>query len=110
MIYAAVVADDITGANDIGVMYSGNKLVTHVYTNDREVFLDCDVVIVDTDSRFDDRQMAYNKVFNATKRLMQYNPKQFFNKQCSVFRGNIGAEFDAMLDATGETFAPLLIT
>ena len=34
---------------------------------------------------------------------------QFFSKQCSVFRGNIGAEFDAMLDATGEPFAPVVL-
>ncbi len=34
---------------------------------------------------------------------------QFFSKQCSVFRGNIGAEFDAILDACGENFAPVVL-
>jgi uncharacterized protein YgbK (DUF1537 family) len=31
--------------------------------------------------------------------------RHFFKKTCSVFRGNIGVEFDAMLDALGEDFA-----
>src|SRR5690606_25681182 len=34
---------------------------------------------------------------------------QFFNKTCSVFRGNIGAEFDAMLDALGQEFAVVVL-
>ena len=35
--------------------------------------------------------------------------QQYINKQCSVFRGNIGPEFDAMLDALGLNFAPVVL-
>jgi uncharacterized protein YgbK (DUF1537 family) len=41
----------------------------------------------------------------ATVALRDAGCRQFHNKTCSVFRGNIGAEFDAMLDALGLEFA-----
>jgi uncharacterized protein YgbK (DUF1537 family) len=53
--------------------------------------------------------VAYRKVFAATKALAQRGCRQFFNKTCSVFRGNIGAEFDAMLDALGLEFAVVVL-
>ena len=34
---------------------------------------------------------------------------QFRKKTCSVFRGNIGAEFDAMLEALGLEFAVIVL-
>lgn len=35
--------------------------------------------------------------------------RQYIDKQCSVFRGNIGAEFDAMLDELQEEFAVVVL-
>lgn len=67
--------------------------------------MDTNVIIVDTDSRLDSPTVSYQKVFNATKKLKDAGCKTFFNKTCSVFRGNIGKEFDAMLDALDEEFA-----
>jgi uncharacterized protein YgbK (DUF1537 family) len=40
---------------------------------------------------------------------MRLGCKQFHKKTCSVFRGNIGAEFDAMLDALGQDFAVVVL-
>ncbi|WP_106768966.1 four-carbon acid sugar kinase family protein [Paenibacillus faecalis] len=106
-----VVADDITGANDIGIMYAKAGLRTHVYSYSPELVdqlpaeKEADVIVLDTDSRFDDAAVAYDKVFAATRALEQLGCTQFVNKTCSVFRGNIGAEFDAMLDALHESFA-----
>jgi uncharacterized protein YgbK (DUF1537 family) len=107
-----VVADDITGANDIGVMFAKWGYETHVYAH--EHFLEHyqnnpDVCIVDTNSRLDSRDTAYNKVFAATQALVRLGCKQFHKKTCSVFRGNIGAEFDAMLDALGQDFAVVVL-
>ena len=112
----AVVADDITGANDIGIMFAKWDYLTHVYSIDDGGYSydptrapQPDVCILDTNSRLDDRTLAYDKVFAATHLLQQAGWQQFFNKTCSVFRGNIGTEFDAMLDALGQEFAVVVL-
>lgn len=106
-----VMADDITGANDIGIMYAKAGLCTLVYSqsDEKEVeYKSSDVLILDTDSRFDSSETAYQKVYKALQRVKHDEICQYMNKQCSVFRGNIGAEFDAMLDALGEDFAAVV--
>jgi uncharacterized protein YgbK (DUF1537 family) len=102
-----VVADDTTGANDIGLMFSKNRYTTKVVAFDQQMDVqpDVDVLIIDTDSRLDTTEESYDKVFNATKILQKLGCTLFFNKTCSVFRGNIGKEFDAMLDALHLDFA-----
>ena len=106
-----VVADDTTGANDIGLMFSKGKYTAKVQTFDEEmnVGADSDVIIIDTDSRLDPLDLSYQKVYKATKKLQEIGCSLFFNKTCSVFRGNIGKEFDAMLDALGEEFAVICL-
>ena len=102
-----IIADDTTGANDIGVMFNrgGYTAKIETFRADAELQVDTNVLIVDTDSRLDSLEDSYNQVYKATKQLMQAGCSTFHNKTCSVFRGNIGAEFDAMLDALGEEFA-----
>lgn len=102
-----VVADDTTGANDIGIMFSNNQYSVKVitYQENMELIKDADVLIIDTDSRLDTPALSYDKVFNATKQLKELDCSMYYNKTCSVFRGNIGAEFDAMMDALEENFA-----
>ena len=102
-----VVADDTTGANDIGVMFSKSKSTVKVVTFEENLKLekDANVIIVDTDSRLDSLELSYQKVYHAAKMLEQLGCTMYINKTCSVFRGNIGSEFDAMLDALNEEFA-----
>ncbi|TJY43559.1 four-carbon acid sugar kinase family protein [Cohnella pontilimi] len=107
-------ADDITGAGDIGIMFAKAGYASHIYpfTAGGSAYpqvKDGDVVIFDTNSRFDSPKTAYDKVFAATAKLRELGCTQFINKTCSVFRGNIGAEFDAMLDALGESFAVVVL-
>lgn len=107
-----VIADDVTGANDIGVMYAKAGLDAYVYSFEEGKIPSCppcDVLVMDTDSRFDTYERAYQKVFSALKALPAEGVHQYIDKQCSVFRGNIGAEFDAMLDALSEEFAPVVL-
>lgn len=109
-----VVADDITGSGDIGIMFAKAGMAAQMYSfTDPQMELvrleEADVVILDTNSRFDEPAVAYDKVFAATKRLQREGATQFINKTCSVFRGNIGAEFDAMLDALGLEFAVVVL-
>lgn len=109
-----IVADDITGANDIGIMYAKAGLQTDVYTldawNPEAVAADRpDVLIIDTNSRLDQPQDAYRKVKQATEALREAGCVKFINKTCSVFRGNIGSEFDAMLDELSASFAVVVL-
>ncbi|MFC4599518.1 four-carbon acid sugar kinase family protein [Cohnella hongkongensis] len=111
-----VVADDITGANDIGVMFAKFGLLTHIYAS--EAFSAArlgrlgdkpDVVILDTNSRLDSGDEAYRKVAEATGKLREAGVRQWVNKTCSVFRGNVGREFDAMLDTLRIGFAVVVL-
>lgn len=110
-----IVADDITGAGDIGIMFAKSGMDTHVYPlRDAVAAVPTggsgpDVLIIDTNSRLDRPEEAYAKVFEATKKLAQAGCKTFYNKTCSVFRGNVGAEFDAMLDALDASFAIVVL-
>lgn len=112
MPHTVVIADDITGANDIGIMYAKAGWKTYVYSyrdGGRQAYLPCDALVIDTDSRFDTYEQAYRKVRSALENMPLEGVAQFIDKQCSVFRGNIGAEFDAMLDALGEEFAVVVL-
>jgi uncharacterized protein YgbK (DUF1537 family) len=106
-----VVADDTTGANDIGVMFSKSQSTVKVVTFEENLKLekDANVIIVDTDSRLDSLELSYQKVYHAAKMLEQLGCTMYINKTCSVFRGNIGSEFDAMLDALNEEFAVIIL-
>jgi len=110
-----VVADDITGSNDIGIMFAKAGLLVHVYAFPGVESLAApgaaapDITILDTNSRLDPPDVAYDKVFAATRALMAAGCTRFHNKTCSVFRGNIGVEFDAMLDALGQEFAVVVL-
>lgn len=99
-----VVADDITGANDIGICFvnGGARVVIYTFADGLAIReTDADVVIIDTDSRFDSAEDSYRKAYRATEMLQEWGADRFHNKTCSVFRGNIGPEFDAMQDALG---------
>ena len=112
-----VVADDVTGSNDIGIMFAKSDYLTHIYSFEAassfavpgENLSAPDILILDTNSRLDPPQVAYDKVFAATRELQGAGCRQFHNKTCSVFRGNIGAEFEAMLDALGLDFAVVVL-
>ena len=112
-----VVADDITGSNDIGIMFAKCGLEANVYPyagHDSEEYLPAmqtmpQVCILDTNSRLVPPEEAYEKVFAATRWLKMSGFKQYYNKTCSVFRGNIGAEFDAMLDALDLDFGLVVL-
>lgn len=103
-----VVADDVTGANDIGIMFQRGGYRSAVFPLGLMDLCDLkkegeglDVVIIDTDSRFDNSECAKAKVRKATELLMTLPCDLYHNKTCSVFRGNIGAEFDEMQDVLG---------
>jgi uncharacterized protein YgbK (DUF1537 family) len=106
-----IAADDLTGANDIGAMFSAAGFATLVFTSveaAQQAMADglrTEVAIIDTASRYDAPDAAYRKVAAAITFLKAAGCTRFFKKTCSVFRGSVGRELDAMLDALAADFA-----
>lgn len=97
----AVIADDLTGANDTGVQYAKQGLETIVLTkseNVEKVKDKADVVVIDTESRTDKDEIAYSKVKKAAKAIKKIGINVVYKKIDSTLRGNIGHELDAIMD------------
>lgn len=113
-----VVADDVTGANDIGIMFQKGGYRAAVFPLTLLQACGCslaeeaeglDVIIIDTDSRLDEPERAREKVRRATELLTALPCDMYHNKTCSVFRGNIGAEFDEMQDVLGVSCSMVIL-
>ncbi|OGD47873.1 hypothetical protein A3K69_06060 [Candidatus Bathyarchaeota archaeon RBG_16_57_9] len=103
----AVVADDLTGALDTGVQFKAWGLSVEVApTMDRLSGLrgSADVMVVNTDSRGDEPELARRKVREASEALSSLC-EVFYKKVDSTLRGNVGAELDAVMEATGSPVA-----
>lgn len=97
-----IVTDDLTGANDTSVQFSKRQLKSLVITN-KDHFIKslkvCDALVVDTESRSDDKDTAYRKAFEIGKIAKAQHIKFIYKKLDSTFRGNIGAEISGLMDA-----------
>lgn len=100
-----VVADDITGSNDIGVMLAKNGFRVTVLSLEDEPepadLADVDALVINTGSRLDAASLAADKSARAAAFLRDNGCEMVYTKTCSVFRGNIGASFDAVQDVLG---------
>lgn len=99
-----VIADDLTGAVDTGVQFRkwglsvGFLLQAEALSG---VSTEAEVIVVNTDSREDPPAEAYRKVSEAALSLASLGVETFYKKVDSTLRGNIGAEIDAVMNATG---------
>lgn len=95
----AIIADDLTGANDSGVQFARSGLKSAVLLSMEDGGdPDDDVVVIDTDSRSASAEEAYRKVRDASEYVASGGFDVVFKKIDSTLRGNIGAEFDALFD------------
>lgn len=100
-----VIADDLTGALDSGVQLArkGAKVVVCLDACDA---IDCadgaDVVVVDSETRHVDAKSAYETVKHIACSFRDAGVGLIYKKTDSGLRGNVGAELQAVLDATGE--------
>ncbi len=106
MIKLLVVADDLTGANDTGVQLAKQGIFTHV-TMDVDVNIpsldpDLQVLVVDTESRHGPAREAAGKVRKIVQAARRCGVAFFYKKTDSTLRGNVGAELEAVLHASGE--------
>ncbi|MGG4488156.1 four-carbon acid sugar kinase family protein [Metabacillus idriensis] len=101
----AIIADDLTGANDSGVQLAQHGLKTSVlFDIDKESIHNYEAIIFDTDSRSIERDEAYQKVKEAAHFLKEAGFPFIFKKIDSTMRGNIGAEIDAVYDVVKPDF------
>lgn len=101
----AIIADDLTGANDSGVQLARHGLKTTVlFDMDESSVKNYEAVVFDTDSRSIDRQEAYEKVRLVAEFLIKAGFNNIFKKLDSTMRGNIGAEIDAVYDVIKPDF------
>lgn len=100
MIKLAVIADDLTGANDTALQFAKRNINSSVEINfmQSEFSEDKEVIVADTDSRDLDKQRAYQKVKSICEEIFKYNIKCIYKKVDSTLRGNLGAEIKAVDD------------
>ncbi|QPV64655.1 four-carbon acid sugar kinase family protein [Halosimplex litoreum] len=103
---ALVVADDLTGAMDTGHGFAergrGVRVRRSVDTDGADRGPDADVLVVDTDGRDADPETAAT----AVARAVETEPADLvYKKVDSTLRGNVVAEVDAALAATGADLA-----
>lgn len=111
MARAMVLADDLTGALDTGVKFFQGIDNPCVVTDTKQFFdwNTANVVVVDTESRNLPRHQAYARAVRQTEYAAKLKIPVLYKKTDSVLRGNIGAELEAMLLASGRKsliFAP----
>ncbi len=98
MLKLAMIADDLTGANDSGVQLARYGLNTSVLFELDETAFDQDAVVIDTDSRWLPQSQAYDKVKKASQVLKSGSFDVIYKKVDSTLRGNLGTEIDALYD------------
>ncbi len=93
----AVIADDFTGAAEIGGVALRHGLKVVIETDVNGVH-DVDIIIVATDTRSMSPRDAANEVKRIVTYLKRLNPRIIFKKLDSVLRGNIISELNAQLE------------
>ena len=98
-----IIADDFTSAMDNGAGFSEKGLKTVIITDIHHIekaFNNVDVLVIDTESRLDKKEDAFQKVMKIAKILNNYRIDYIYKTIDSTLRGNIGAEIEALMDAT----------
>jgi uncharacterized protein YgbK (DUF1537 family) len=96
-----VIADDLTGANDTGVQFArrGARTIVPLDWHDlTQLARHADVLVLSTDSRALPPGAAAQRAKLAAQALHKARVPAIYKKIDSTFRGNVGAELDAILD------------
>jgi D-threonate/D-erythronate kinase len=100
-----IIADDLTGACDTALQFCACGYAATVALAGTQPILEPGAAsAIDCDSRDCVPEEAYGRVRAAVGRLA--GARQLYKKVDSTLRGNVGAELDALLDASG---APALL-
>ncbi|MGH7551191.1 MAG: four-carbon acid sugar kinase family protein [Gemmatimonadota bacterium] len=96
----AVVADDFTGAAEIGAIGCRYGLRAEVQTAFRPTG-ETDLVVIDTHTRSSSSTMAAQRVGEEMERLREAGIEWVYKKVDSVLRGHVVAELSSALDRSG---------
>lgn len=98
-----VLADDLTGAIEVGAKFAGQGIGSLVTT---ELSLDAtgiheaiQVLVIDTESRHLPPSDAARRVYDLSRAGSRQGIRCFYKKTDSTLRGNIGSELEALLSA-----------
>jgi D-threonate/D-erythronate kinase len=95
-----VIADDLSGAAELAGLAFSHGLSAEVQRQ-FEPSTDAQLIALDTDSRHLSSTAAADRVRQITKQVINSHPAWLFKKVDSVLRGNVRAEIEAVLSATG---------
>lgn len=95
-----VIADDLTGAAELGAVGLRHGLNAEVIT-DGKPSGEAELVCVDTDSRAQTAEEAARRVTAAVKMLQKAGVEWIYKKVDSVLRGQVTAEIEAMMQQLG---------
>jgi len=95
-----VIADDLTGACDVGIQFRKYGLDTIIIAETKALqrAKGYDVIVIDTESRNDPPDTAYSKTGNAAIAMKKMGLGLVYKKIDSTLRGNIGAELNSIMD------------
>ena len=94
----AVIADDFTGACDVGIQFAKNGMPTSVILDTSRAKSSAAVFVQDTETRNKTETFAYQKVRDFCRRYKQAEIEVAYKKIDSSLRGNLGAELQAFVD------------
>lgn len=97
-----VIADDLTGASNVGVLLSKQGFSPVVITHEaRALPLGYDVVCIDTDGRYIPADAAKRRAHEVAARAVESGVKMLCDRVDNLLRGNIGAHIDGILGVLG---------
>lgn len=103
-----MIADDLTGAQEMGALLTSRHLRTLVTTRLQPSTCHLDAVVIDTESRNLAPELAAERIHAAAASLRLHRETPVFKKIDSTLRGPIGAELRALSPALGGR--PVLLT
>jgi uncharacterized protein YgbK (DUF1537 family) len=96
----AIIADDLTGACDVGAQFLCRGLEVSVVLRRRAIpGSGADILVFNTQSRALTPTAAYRRTYDMVKSMGFLHCEVFLKKIDSAVRGNAGAEIDAIMDA-----------
>lgn len=103
----AVIADDFTGAAEIGGVGLKYGLKVVIETEVKQNGL-VDLLVISADTRSLSAKQASREIEKITRELVEMKPRYIYKKLDSVLRGNILDEINAQLKVTGKKLSILV--
>lgn len=103
---AYILADDFTGAHDVGLPFAKKGLETVVLTDlDRLAELQAAVIVIDTNSRDCSVSVGNERVRAACEAILKVGGTLYYKKVDSTVRGHIGQELDVIHEVFGQNIS-----